>query len=201
MTTGPLPRMRTEAGFGPGGLTGRSIRGRGDEPVEHGQGIERSGRALGVVLDGLDGQLGVAQALDRPVVEVELADPEPGRRRQRLADDLDLVVLGGHLDESELHVLDRVVGPVMAEPQPAGVGAGGPADDLVPEADPQQRPPVVDDRAGQGDLGLEPRRVARARATGSARRCRETGRPPPRPCAGRPGRGRRGGASPGRCST
>ena len=83
-----------------------------------------------------------------PVVEVDLADPEPGRGRQRLADDLDLVVLGGHLDEPQLDVLDRVVGAVVAEPQPARVGAGGPADDLVAEADPQQRPPVVDDGAG-----------------------------------------------------
>ena len=36
------------------------------------------GRALGVVLDGLDRLLAVAQPLDRAVVEVDLADPEAG---------------------------------------------------------------------------------------------------------------------------
>jgi hypothetical protein len=40
------------------------------KPVEDRQRVERAGRALRVVLDGLDRQLAVAQALDRPVVEV-----------------------------------------------------------------------------------------------------------------------------------
>ena len=134
----------------------------GHEAVEHGQRVERAGRALGVVLDRLDGLVGVAQPLDRAVVEVDLADPEAAARRQRVADDLDLVVLGGDLDEPEVDVLDRVVGPVMPEAQPAGVRARGPAHDLVTEADAQERPAVVDDRPGEGDLGLEPGRVARA---------------------------------------
>ena len=116
----------------------------------------------------------MAQPLDGAVVEVELADAEPGRGRQRLADDLDLVVLGRDLDEPEVDVLDRVVRAVMAEPEPARLGAGGPPDDLVAEADAQQRPAVVDDRAGERDLGLEARRIARVRATGSRRRRRST---------------------------
>ena len=37
---------------------------------------------------------------------------------------------------------------------------GRPTDDLVAEADAEQRPAVVDDRAGQRDLGLEPGRIA-----------------------------------------
>ena len=102
------------------------------------------GDALGVVLDGLDRQRRVAQALDRAVVEVELADAEAGPRRQRLADDLDLVVLGRDLDAARVEVLDRVVRAVVAEAQAARLGAGGAADDLVAEADPEQRPAVVD---------------------------------------------------------
>ena len=85
------------------GRAPRRRRGR-HEPVEHGQRVERAGRALGVVLDGLDRLLAVAQALDRAVVEVDLADPEARRGRQRVADDLDLVVLGRHLDEAHLEV-------------------------------------------------------------------------------------------------
>ena len=69
------------------GLRGASVTARrrpagaaADEPVEDRERVERPGRALGVVLDGLDRQLAVAQALDRAVVEVDLADAEAGRR-------------------------------------------------------------------------------------------------------------------------
>ncbi len=89
------------------------------EAVEDLERVERPGRALGVVLDGLDGPLTVAQALDRAVVEVALADVEAARRGQRLADDLDLVVLGRDLDPAALEVLDRVVGAVVPEAQAA----------------------------------------------------------------------------------
>ena len=57
------------------------------------------GRALGVVLDRLDRQRRVAQALDRAVVQVQLADVEAATPAgSDVADDLDLVVLGGDLD-------------------------------------------------------------------------------------------------------
>ena len=196
--------MRTEAGFGPGGVTPARLppgRGGRHEPVEDRQRVERARRALGVVLDGLDRQLAVTQSLDRPVVEVDLADPEPAQGRQRVADDLDLVVLGRHLDEPELEVLDGMIGTVMAEAQASGVGAGRAPHDLVAEADPQQGPAVGDDRPGEGDLGLEPGWIARSGRQDDAVDVRATGRPTPMPCAGRPGRARRDGASPGRCSS
>ena len=63
----------------------------------------------------------------------------------------------------ELDVVDRVVRPVVAEPQPGRVGASGPRDDLVTEADPEQRPAVVDDRPRQRDRSVESCRIARAR--------------------------------------
>src|SRR4051794_37726781 len=99
MTTGPLPRIKTEAGrsvirhLAPG-LVGAaapaaSLRRRRDEAVEHRERIERSGRTLGVVLDGLDRQLDVSQALDGSVVQVDLADGEARSRRERFGDDLD----------------------------------------------------------------------------------------------------------------
>ena len=160
-------------------------RGRHDEPVEDGERVERAGRALGVVLDRLDRQLAVAQPLDGAVVEVDLADPEADAAGQRLADDLDLVVLGRHLDQPQLEVLDRVVGAVVPEPQPRRVRARGAADDLVAEADPEQRPAVVDDGARQRDLGRRGGPDRRARATGSRRRCRRRGRRRARRVCGR----------------
>ena len=72
------------------------------------------------------------------------------------------MVLRGHLDEPQVGVLDRVVRPVMPEPQAPGVGARSPPHDLVAETDPEQRPAVVDDRARQRDLRCEPRRIPRA---------------------------------------
>ena len=80
-----------------------------------------------------------------------------------VADDLDLVVLGGHLDDAQLHVVDRMVRPVVSEPEPGRVRARSPADDLVTEADAEQRPAVVDDRLRQGDGAVESSRIPRAR--------------------------------------
>ena len=105
----------------------------------------------------------MAQPLDRAVVQVDLADAEARCRRQRVADDLDLVVLGGHLDEPELEVVDRVVRAVVAEAQARRLGAGRARDDLVAEADPEQRPAVVDDRLRERDRAVESSRIARAR--------------------------------------
>ena len=92
MTTGPLPMISTD------GLAGFTAQPLGHEAIEDRQRVERTGRALRVVLDGLDRLGRVAQPLDRAVVEVALADDEAAVWRQRLADDLDLVVLRRHLD-------------------------------------------------------------------------------------------------------
>ena len=73
------------------------------------------------------------------------------------------MVLRRDLDQAKVEVLDRVVGPVMAEPQAARLGTSRARHDLVSEADPEQRSPVLDDGAGQRDLGLESGRVAGAR--------------------------------------
>ena len=87
---------------------------------------------------------------------------KPPARGHGLGDDLDLVVLGRHLDQPGVDVADRVVRAVMAESQPAGVGPGGAGHDLVTEADPEQRPAVGDRRPRQRHRPGEPRRIARA---------------------------------------
>src|SRR6185369_14033120 len=103
MTTGPEPRIRTEAGFWRVTSSIPSPSGRlRHEPIEHRERVEWARRALRVVLDSLDRERGVAQALDRAVVEVDLAHAEAGTRRDRRPDHLDLVVLGGDLDQAEL---------------------------------------------------------------------------------------------------
>src|SRR5205085_7332012 len=101
--------------------------------------------------------------LDRAVVQVDLADPEARTGRHGLADDLDLVVLGRDLHEPELGVADGMVRAVMAEPEPGRLGARRAGNDLVPEADPEQRPPVVDDRLRERDRALEAGRVTWSR--------------------------------------
>ncbi len=80
---------------------------------------------------------------------------KPDRGRQRPADDLDLMVLGGHLDEVELEVADRVVRAVVPEPQTGRLGARRPRDDLVAETDAEQRAAVVDDRLRERDGAVE----------------------------------------------
>ena len=166
MTTGPEPRIRTD-GRCPAAVTTRPRAGAdagGHEPVENRQRVERPGGPFRVVLDRLDRQLAVAQALDRPVVEVDLADveaaPAPGSESPTTLTSWFWAVTW---TSPRVDVADRMVRAVMAEAQPARVGARGAADDLVAEADPEQRPPVGDRRPGEADRTVEPGRVARAR--------------------------------------
>src|SRR5438067_7782559 len=85
-----------------------------EEAVEQMLVVLRAGVRLRVVLDREDRQLAVRQALDRAVVQVDLADEEAGGRVDRRAVDLELVVLRGDVDAPAQKILDRVVGAVMA---------------------------------------------------------------------------------------
>jgi len=104
----------------------------------------------------------VAQALHGPVVEVHLAHVEAASARQGVADDLNLMVLRGHLDEARVEVADGVVRPVVSKTKTPRLGAGRSTDDLVAETDPEQRPPIPDRRLREGNGTCEPRRVARS---------------------------------------
>src|SRR5439155_24153365 len=55
---------------------------------------------------------------------------------------------------------NRVVRAVVAESQPRRLGARCPRDDLVPEADPEERPAIVDDRASETHRAVETGGVA-----------------------------------------
>ena len=201
MTTGPLPRIRTDAGLGPGGVTNarrapRQRTGR-TPPARRAAPGHPSGWYWTVSI----GSVAWRRPSTEPSLRLTWLTWKPRSRRQRVADDLDLVVLGGHLDEPEVDVADRVVRPVVPEPEPGRLGAGRSSDDLVAEADPEQRPPVLDDRPRQCDRTVEPRRVAGPRREDQAIDVAGEGDRGARSCAAGSGRGRPDGASPGRCST
>ena len=136
------------------------------------------GAALGVVLDREDRQLAVAQALDRAVVQVDVADHRSRWRRAPAPAStwnswFWLVMATRPVSQ----VLDRVVAAVVAERQPAGGGAGRQPDDLVPQADAHDRDAARDQPArrldGVGQLG----RVARPVREQDARPARAPGSP------------------------
>src|ERR1700693_5858173 len=79
-----------------------------DEPLEQVVRVVRPRRGLGVVLDGEDGQLAVAHALRRPIVEIHVGFIEPGLFH-RLWVHGEAVVLRGDLDAPGQQVLDRMV--------------------------------------------------------------------------------------------
>src|SRR5258706_4305310 len=154
MTPGPEPMRRAEAGL----LTRLASRRpeRGDKAVEHCEGIERSRRALGVVLHGLDRELGMAEPFDRAVVQVDLADAEATALRQRLAHHLHLVVLRRDLHVARIEVAHWVVRAVVAEAQSLRFGARGPRHDLVAETDAEQRSLRLHDGLGERRWTSEP---------------------------------------------
>ena len=114
---------------------------------------------LGVVLDAEDGKGAVAETFDRAVVQVALRNEEvAGRDRRRVH--LELVVLAGDVHPARLEVFDRVVGAVVAEWQPRGARAGRATEDLMTEADAEDRD-ASDGLAGQLHRPVEHRRVTR----------------------------------------
>src|SRR3954452_20859297 len=139
MTIGPEPRTRI--------LWRSSLRGMGreqvDELVEEAEGVVGAGARLGVVLDAAGGDVEQADSLDRVVVEVhvgELRGAELGLDDlPRRSGDREAVVLAGDRDPAGPEVLDRVVGAAVAERQLEGLQARGPAEQLVAEADAEDR--------------------------------------------------------------
>ena len=102
----------------------------------------------------------MAQSLDAAVVEVALAD-EPSRALGEGGRvDLELVVLRGDEDGPTDEVADRMVASVVAELQPRGGRPDGAAEDLMAEADAEQRDAPVEKVVAEGDGGREIGRVA-----------------------------------------
>ena len=172
----------------------RSLRHQPAEVVEEVPRVVGAGSGLGVVLDAERPHVAAAQALDDPVVEVDVGDV--GARHRPSAHGVG-VVLAGDLDRPVPQPLHRVVAAVVAEGELERRPAQGRRHQLVAEADAEDgdvgRQQVADGLDGVGDGGRvagavgeeHPVRVALDDGPGAAW---TRGRPPPWPaptaCAG-----------------
>ena len=90
-----------------------------------------------MVLHAEDRQALVPQALERLIVEVDVAQLDVGWKSGGI--DREAMILGGDLDLAGRLVADRVVGAAVAELELEGLAAEGLAENLVPEADAEDR--------------------------------------------------------------
>ncbi|OOL28542.1 hypothetical protein GQ85_31725, partial [Rhodococcus rhodochrous] len=153
------------AGGGGGAVLGEQLH----EAVEQVEGVVGAGRGLRVELHGEGGPVEQAQALDDLVVQGPVGDLDAAEARLRRLDRLaeggvhgEAVVLGG--DGHAARGLDqhRLVRAAVAELQLVGVEAERAAEDLVAEADAEERQAGVEDLAQQLHLGVCRGRVAGA---------------------------------------
>ena len=116
-----------------------------------------------MVLDAEDRQPRVPEAFEGLVVEVDVARLDVGGQGGGV--DGEAVVLGGDLDLAGALVADRVVGAAVAELELEGLGAEGLAQELVAQADAEDRDAA---RLGGGpDQGLAAWRSPRPAGAGS----------------------------------
>ena len=111
----------------------------GHEFVELGEqiaGIVGAGAGLGVVLDAECGQVSAAQALHGVVVEVDVGDVGTG---YGAVGHTEVVVLAGDLHRSGGQVAHRVVAAVVAEGELVGLPAQRRGQELVAQADAEDR--------------------------------------------------------------
>ncbi len=126
--------------------------------VENTGPVLRPRRPLRVVLHGERRQLAMSQPFDaEPSLRLRSLTyhPESAGKRRRV--DLELVVLRCDVHGPELGIAHRVIPAVMSETEPRRGCAGSLAEDLVPEADAEQRHAPVEKVAAQLD------RVGKAR--------------------------------------
>src|SRR5205823_12201645 len=119
-----------------------------------------------VILDGEDRQFSVLETLDGAVVQVDVRDLETALidagRVDRVA-----VVLAGDVDAPGAQILHRVVAAPVAEAELEGARPKGLADDLVAQADPEDRL-LADKGASRPHHLLRVLRIAGSRREGDA---------------------------------
>ena len=128
---------------------------RCDHPVEIDEeriGVVRAGGSFRVVLDAENGELGVAEALDGVVVEIDLGDLGAGFF-ERLRIGGEAVVLRGDGDLAGFEILYWLIAATVAELEFERRAAEGVREHLVTQANPEYR--EVGDERGDGfvDVG------------------------------------------------
>ncbi len=108
-----------------------------DEPAEQVRCVMRAGRGLGVILHAERAQVGGAQALAAAVVQVCVRHFHA--RWQRLVIYREAVVVARNLHPPGIAEAHRLVAAVVAEAQLVGAAAQRQTQDLVAEADAEQR--------------------------------------------------------------
>ena len=132
---------------------------QGHELVEEVGRLVRPRRRLGVVLDAECPEVRIPEPLGGTVVEVVLDRGLP--RREGFGDDDESMVLGGNLDLAAFAVLHRLVDPMVAEFELLRPPPDRLPQDLVAEADAEDRD-LPQDRPDRLDDGGERRRIAGA---------------------------------------
>ena len=138
------------------------------EVAEQIERVVRAGGGLGVVLHGQDRLAAVAEAFQRLVVEVDVRELDVVLA-ERVGVDGEAVVLRGDLDPAAAQVLDRMVAAAVAELQLVRLAAEGQAEELVAEADPEDRRPCRP-AGGCSPARTSPARDRRGRSRAPRRR-------------------------------
>src|SRR5579864_9704467 len=99
-----------------------------------------------MVLHAEHGLVPVAEALDGAVIQVRVRDLDLGGQRRRIHGEA--MVLRGDLNPPRAKVLHRMIRATMAELELERPGAHRQSENLVTEADPEDRQAAVDDRSG-----------------------------------------------------
>src|SRR5690606_14936096 len=108
-----------------------------EEAVEERRRLVRPGCRLRVVLGREDRLALDGEPLERAVVQVQVGRPDAGGQALRI--DREAVVLAGDRDLAGDQVLDRLIAAVVAELQLEGAPAQREPEELVPEADAEDR--------------------------------------------------------------
>src|SRR4029077_18666300 len=110
-----------------------------EELVEDHLIVLRTSSAFRMELHRANRQMVVHQALDRAIVQVAMADAKAALGGEAVGIDLEFVILRGHGHSARPQVEHRVVAAMVAKSKSGGTRAGRLADELMPEADAQDR--------------------------------------------------------------
>ena len=108
-----------------------------------------AGAGLGVALEAEGRRVGELDALQRAVEQRHVGDAHPGG--QRVGIHRKAMVLTGDADAASVEVLDRVVGAVVAELHLDGASTDSEAQQLVPQADAEERHLAIEEGAQRVD--------------------------------------------------